>query len=91
MTHDYISPEGQEAGEAGDGNRHWEDLDEQYGKPPPTETPQFATSNVVGVPKHAGKHAKSLADLEGLEPLRGCFGFLLGWMTFGSIRKVNPL
>eukprot|EP00438_Fugacium_kawagutii_P027523 Skav213238 [mRNA] locus=scaffold5440:39017:42779:+ [translate_table: standard] len=23
------------------------DLDEQYGKPPPTETPQFATSNVV--------------------------------------------
>ena len=24
-----------------------EDLDEQYGKPPPTETPQFATSNVA--------------------------------------------
>ncbi|CAE7389526.1 kif5 [Symbiodinium sp. CCMP2456] len=23
------------------------DLDEQYGKPPPTETPQFATSNVI--------------------------------------------
>ncbi|CAL1130984.1 unnamed protein product [Cladocopium goreaui] len=23
------------------------DLDEQYGKPPPTETPQFATSNVL--------------------------------------------
>mmetsp|Transcript_126576 Transcript_126576/g.300660 ORF Transcript_126576/g.300660 Transcript_126576/m.300660 type:complete len:115 (-) Transcript_126576:163-507(-) len=23
------------------------DLDEQYGKPPPTETPQFATSNLI--------------------------------------------